>query len=68
MKRTLDKWGKRYGIEILDPDGFDRTDPKLMRRRFTKAEFTRGVGKCTIQWGLGSERKHRRFERLTRNI
>lgn len=47
-RQTIDEWAKEYGFRVLDPDGFDRHDPKLMYRRFTKKEWERGYPLCTI--------------------
>ena len=44
MKKTLEEWAVQKGIEILDPDGFDRADPDLYTRKRTEEEFEKGVG------------------------
>lgn len=41
--RTIEEWGAITGLRVVDPDGFDRTDPELWTRRFTEAEFQRGA-------------------------
>jgi hypothetical protein len=46
--RTLQEWAALDGIRIIDPDGFDRTDPLLMERKFTREEFCRGIFLCTV--------------------
>jgi hypothetical protein len=48
--RTLQEWSSILGITILDPDGFDRTDPMLMERKFTLSEFNQGIVSCTCSW------------------
>jgi|AntRauTorcE11898_2_1112593.scaffolds.fasta_scaffold01810_10 hypothetical protein len=48
MKKTLEEWAVQKGIEILDPDGFDRADPDLYTRKRTEEEFEKGVGYSTI--------------------
>jgi hypothetical protein len=46
--KTLEEWAKLDGITILDPDGFDRTDLDLWERKFTKAQYDKGICNCTI--------------------
>ena len=43
MKKTIDEWGKEFKVMVIDPDGFDRTDPKLRERKFTREEFINGM-------------------------
>ena len=45
--RTLDAWAALDGIYILDPDGFDRSDPKLRERLFTKQQYINGMLRST---------------------
>lgn len=47
-KRTLKQWEYIKGINIIDYDGFDRKDEKLMERYFTEEEFDKGVVSCTL--------------------
>jgi len=47
--KTIEDWSKEYGIEMMDPDGFDRKDPELFNRKFTREQFNKAVGRCTIQ-------------------
>lgn len=47
-RKTIQEWTKEDGYKILDPDGFDRTDPNLMTKKITKVEFNRGVSLCTV--------------------
>ena len=28
-KKTIELWSKEFKVNIIDPDGFDRTDPRL---------------------------------------
>lgn len=46
---TLDEWAAMDGITILDPDGFDRTDPHLWELKFTREEYDKGIILCTIE-------------------
>jgi hypothetical protein len=50
LKKTIEEWSKEYGIKVLDPDGFDRSDPNLMNEKFTKKEFEEGLWTSTIMW------------------
>ena len=47
--KTIRDWEKLAGITILDPDGFDRSDPFLYKRRFSKADFMDKSVRCTQQ-------------------
>jgi hypothetical protein len=47
-KKTIDEWAAEMGIRVLDPDGFDRTDKNLRKKKFTRAEFTKGLWTSTI--------------------
>ena len=48
-KKTIPEWEEVLKVKILDPDGFDRTDPLLYERGFTKEEFEEGLVQSTIQ-------------------
>lgn len=48
VRLTLAEWSQLAGIRIIDPDGFDRTDPHLWERGFTLDEFERGIPHSTI--------------------
>lgn len=37
--KTIEEWEKEFDIKIYDPDGFDRSDPHLYERLFSKQEF-----------------------------
>lgn len=55
-RKTLKAWAKEYqekhGVTLLDPDGFDRKDPKMWERTYTKEEFEQGLLQCTCQWPI----------------
>lgn len=48
MKKTLEQWAVQKGIEILDPDGFDRSDPDLYTEKMTEQKFNARVMLSTI--------------------
>lgn len=48
-RKTITQHAAEMGYEILDADGFDRRDPELMTRLFTKEEFDKGFPQCTIR-------------------
>lgn len=48
-RTTIAEWALLDGIRVLDPDGFDRKDPYLMRRAYTREEWDKGVMNCTIE-------------------
>jgi hypothetical protein len=37
--KTIERWSKIKKVTILDPDGFDRTDPNLFTNKYTEEEF-----------------------------
>jgi len=48
-RKTIKQWQEEFGIIIHDPDGFDRSDPDLMNKKFTKEEFEKGAMLSTIE-------------------
>lgn len=46
--KTIQEWASLDGIEIIDPDGFDRRDPLLWEKKISLEEFQRGKLLCTI--------------------
>ena len=46
--KNIQEWAKELGYVILDPDGFDRSDPEVMTRLRTREEFDKGFLFCTI--------------------
>lgn len=50
--KTYEEWAKELyeneRIEILDTDGFDRSNPNFMKEKYTKEEFNERLGLCTI--------------------
>ncbi len=46
--KTIQEWAALDGIVVLDPDGFDRSDPYVLEREVTKAEYLAGIWRCTI--------------------
>lgn len=50
--RTINGWEhyfSEYNLRVMDPDGFDRSDPDLMSKEFTMEEFMDGLYTSTIQ-------------------
>jgi len=52
--KTINQWEKELGVEIINPDGFDRSDAKLYERLFTKEEFQKALMYCTININLSN--------------
>jgi len=50
MYKMIKEWEEIFELDILDPDGFDRTKKDLYCMCFTKEEFERGLLKSTIQF------------------
>lgn len=48
-KHTISEWEILKDIIVLDPDGFNRSDPELYKRLFTEAEFEKCLMSSTIQ-------------------
>ena len=46
--KTINEWSKEFDVEIMDPDGFNRTDKYLYERYFTKDEFQKGMLQSTL--------------------
>lgn len=46
--RTGAEWAKRYGITIMDPDGWRRNDGVTMETPITLLDFANRVWECTI--------------------
>lgn len=38
-------------VQVIDPDGFDRSDASLYERRFTREEFKAGAMRSTCRFG-----------------
>ena len=47
VRYTIHEWEVRKNVIIMDPDGFNRKDPDLMKRRFTEQEFDAALPLCT---------------------
>lgn len=46
---TIEEWSQEPGMPvIIDPDGFDRDDPRLYDRLFTEGEFLEGAFRSTV--------------------
>jgi hypothetical protein len=43
IEKTIEEWGELIELQVRDPDGFNRKDPKLMERVFTLKEFVEGL-------------------------
>lgn len=46
--KTIQEWAELDGICVLDPDGFDRSDPYVLEKEVTKAEYLAGIWRCTV--------------------
>lgn len=47
-KKTIQEWADHDCLIVVDPDGFNRSDPELMTRKFTKEEYIQGVVLCSV--------------------
>lgn len=47
-RKPINEWAALDGICVLDPDGFDRSDPYVLEREITKAEYLAGIWRCTV--------------------
>lgn len=53
-RRTIGEWNDIVPeLNVIDPDGFDRSDPHLYERRFTRAEWETGAMRSTCRFGPG---------------
>lgn len=48
MYKTINEWEEIFEVKVIDPDGFDRTNPNLFEETFTKEEFEKGLAVSTI--------------------
>jgi len=47
--KTIEEWSQEPGMPVvIDPDGFDRQDPRLWDRLFSEGEFLDGALRSTI--------------------
>lgn len=47
--RTIDEWNREPNMPVvMDPDGFDREDPNLHVRLFTRGQFLDGACRSTV--------------------
>jgi len=51
-RHTIEGWNESefFNFEVWDPDGFNRRDPQLMKRLFTREEFESGAGESTCRF------------------
>ena len=54
---TLGQWSKAFDVACVDPDGFDRTDEKLLERLLTREEFFSGMRASTVMGKDGAFEK-----------
>ncbi len=47
-KKTIREWEKEFELNIVDMDGFNKRDPLLFERLFSKEEFERAIADCTV--------------------
>lgn len=48
IKKTIPEWSKEYGVQIIDPKGWDDTDLRLWEREMTEEEFYQGMIRSAI--------------------
>lgn len=68
VKLTIEQWADYYNITVLDPDGFDRKNPNLMKEVFTELEFREGLPLCTIEADLTKYSEKMKRSLLTYHI
>lgn len=49
LRKTIEDWSKIDGLVVLDPDGFDRKDPYLYQRAFTREEWDKALATSTVE-------------------
>ena len=53
-RKTIGEWNAAVSsINVIDPDGFDRTDPLLYERRFTREEWEAGAMSSSCRFAAG---------------
>jgi hypothetical protein len=63
VKLSIEEWELLVQVKILDPDGFDRTNPNLFNEKFTYKEFKKGMDEST-QKSMTHEEWTSQYERL----
>lgn len=63
VKLKIEEWELLVQVKILDPDGFDRTNPNLFNEKFTYKEFKKGMD-CSTQKSMTHEEWTSQYERL----
>lgn len=49
-RRTIKGWCELIGVKIIDPDGFDRTNPDLWVMFYTVEEFNKGLNLSSVEY------------------
>ncbi|ACU71878.1 hypothetical protein Caci_2969 [Catenulispora acidiphila DSM 44928] len=47
--RTPEEWGERYGVDIMDPDGWRSADAPAWTEPITLADFYERARRCTVR-------------------
>jgi len=57
IKKTSEEWSKEYGPEVIDPDGWDRTNFQYSwyEEKITKEEYENRLVKSTIIFNTGKK-------------
>lgn len=63
VKLKIEEWELLVQVKILDPDGFDRTNPNLFNEKFTYKEFKKAMYLST-QKSMTHEEWTSQYERL----
>lgn len=48
-KLTIKEWESLLKVNILNYEGFDKSDPLLFEKKISKEDFEAGLVKCTVQ-------------------
>jgi hypothetical protein len=50
-RKTIPEWQEEFDVFVVDPDGFDRSNPDLYFELFTEEEFMKGLLRSTCIFG-----------------
>lgn len=61
-RKTPAQWSEFFGIEVLDPDGWDRKDPNCMSYFMTRDMFIAAACRSTMR--VSNRERHKTFQHL----
>lgn len=47
--KTIGEWADKDKIVIIDPGGFDKDDPYLFKRKYSREYYNARINYCTVK-------------------